>query len=80
MKKALDELVSEFLSELDKHPDVAAELAGVTEPMRARVTGAESEPPCAAEHALDDIAAMCGCASWQYPGQVVRDVKQALKV
>ena len=28
----------------------------------------------AADGALDDIAAACGCAHWEYPGQVVRDV------
>lgn len=31
--------------------------------------------PTAAEKALDDIAAICGCPNWEYPGQVVRDVK-----
>ena len=25
--------------------------------------------------ALDDIAALCGCDEWEYPGQVVRDVQ-----
>lgn len=29
----------------------------------------------AAEKALDDIAATCGCPAWEYPGQVVRDVR-----
>lgn len=28
----------------------------------------------AATDALDQIAALCGCAQWDYPGQVVRDV------
>ncbi len=28
----------------------------------------------AAENALNAIAEMCGCAKWDYPGQVVRDV------
>lgn len=28
-----------------------------------------------AEAALDTIAQLCGCADWEYPGQVVRDVK-----
>lgn len=28
----------------------------------------------AAEMALDAIAEACGCAEWEYPGQVVRDV------
>lgn len=32
----------------------------------------------AAEEALDKIAALCGCPSWDYPGQVVRDVEQAI--
>lgn len=29
----------------------------------------------AAEDALDAIAKLCGCAEWDYPGQVVRDVQ-----
>ena len=29
----------------------------------------------AAEKALDDIAALCGCPEWDYPGQLVRDVR-----
>ena len=29
---------------------------------------------CPAEHALDEIARLCGCPQWDYPGQVVRDV------
>jgi hypothetical protein len=28
----------------------------------------------ASEIALDEIAAACGCAEWDYPGQVTRDV------
>ena len=28
------------------------------------------------EDALDEIAALCGCPTWEYPGQVVRDVQQ----
>lgn len=28
----------------------------------------------AAEKALDEIAQICGCPHWDYPGQVVRDV------
>lgn len=30
----------------------------------------------AALGALDKIATICGCPSWDYPGQVVRDVQQ----
>lgn len=29
----------------------------------------------AATDALDAIAKLCGCPSWQYPGQVMRDVE-----
>lgn len=32
----------------------------------------------AAEKALDDIAALCGCPEWEYPGQVVRDVQAVI--
>lgn len=33
------------------------------------------EPKCAAEETLDEIATLCGCPEWDYPGQVIRDVK-----
>ena len=33
----------------------------------------------AAEIALDEIAAACGCPPWEYPGQVVRDVLGLVK-
>jgi len=29
--------------------------------------------------ALDEIARLCGCPEWNYPGQLVRDVKQLLE-
>lgn len=29
----------------------------------------------AGEEALDEIATLCGCSEWEYPGQVVRDVR-----
>lgn len=31
------------------------------------------------ERALDEIAALCGCPTWEYAGQVVRDVKMVLE-
>jgi len=33
----------------------------------------------ASEIALDQIAKLCGCPEWDYPGQVVRDVECALR-
>lgn len=33
------------------------------------------EPKTPAEEALDDIAKLCGVPEWEYPGQVVRDVR-----
>lgn len=30
------------------------------------------------EQALDEIAVLCGCAEWDYPGQVIRDVQQVV--
>lgn len=36
----------------------------------------QSGEKSAAEAALDDIAALCGCAEWDYPGQVTRDVRR----
>jgi hypothetical protein len=38
-------------------------------------TGPEKD---AGEIALDEIAALCGVAEWDYPGQVVRDVKAVI--
>lgn len=29
--------------------------------------------------AFDEIAAMCGCPQWEYPGQVIRDVKMVVE-
>ena len=40
--------------------------------------GPQDAPKDAAEKALDDIAALCGCPEWEYPGQVVRDVQAAV--
>jgi hypothetical protein len=39
--------------------------------------GASGSGTAAAE-ALDKIATLCGCAAWEYPGQVVRDVAVAV--
>lgn len=33
----------------------------------------------AAEKALDDIAILCGCPQWEYPGQIVRDVERVIR-
>lgn len=34
-----------------------------------------SDEKSAGEKAFDDIAALCGCPEWDYPGQLVRDVE-----
>lgn len=39
----------------------------------------EPENGDAAEQALDAIAALCGCKTWEYPGQVVRDVEAVVR-
>lgn len=39
----------------------------------------EAHPDCPAANALDKIAKMCGAPDWEYPGQVVRDVQDALE-
>lgn len=36
--------------------------------------GHPDHPKTAAEESLDEIAALCGCPEWDYPGQVFRDV------
>ena len=33
------------------------------------------EPPNAAMEAFEQIADICGCRTWDYPGQLVRDVR-----
>ncbi len=35
----------------------------------------DPEEKDAADDALDEIATLCGCPQWDYPGQVVRDVR-----
>lgn len=42
--------------------------------LRAAHAALRDASKSAAEIALDDIAAACGCARWEYPGQVTRDV------
>jgi hypothetical protein len=44
-------------------------------PMEQSATLAGSDP---ATDALDAICKMLGCTTWEYPGQVVRDVKMAV--
>lgn len=53
-------------------PESAAELVPPS-PLREG-----TDHHCAAEDALNEIATMCGCSHWEYPGQVVRDVRKAL--
>lgn len=43
-----------------------------------RLRAATETRNSAAEQALNEIAALCGCPEWEYPGQIVRDVKVAL--
>lgn len=40
--------------------------------------GARAEKS-AAELTLDEIAVLCGCPQWEYPAQVVRDVKNTVE-
>lgn len=70
-------------------PDLARDVLALADALRAaeaRAVAAEAErdearvnlatalAPNAADAALDDIAHACGCAQWEYPAQVARDV------
>jgi hypothetical protein len=39
---------------------------------------AANGPESASQQAFDAIAADCGCAHWEYPGQIVRDVRAVI--
>ena len=52
----------------------ARAVAAEAERDEARVNLATALAPNAADAALDDIAHACGCAQWEYPAQVARDV------
>lgn len=52
-------------------PHYARQINGGARP----VPKATPPPKTAAEEALDEIAALCGCPEWEYPGQVIRDVR-----
>lgn len=49
-------------------PHLARQINGGARPV-------PTKPKTAAEEALDEIAALCGCPEWEYPGQVIRDVR-----
>ncbi len=49
--------------------------------LRARVAELEQMVDChddASTSAFDEIAKLCGCEHWEYPGQVVRDVQSVV--
>jgi hypothetical protein len=56
----------------------ARAVAAEAERDEARVNLATALAPNAADAALDDIAHACGCAQWEYPAQVARDVRAAV--
>lgn len=47
--------------------------------MSQRGESCQGVEPNAAEDALGVIAKLSGCAEWEYPGQVVRDVELIIK-
>jgi hypothetical protein len=59
------ELVLRLVDELEVASSDRADLAG---------NGGD-----AATKAFDAIATLCGCAAWDYPGQLVRDVAEAMR-
>lgn len=59
----------------DELADLRAQVATLTtERDKARADLASALAPNAADDALDAIARACGCAEWEYPVQVQRDV------
>lgn len=61
----------------DAHAQVALRmLRELRDASGSGYTTLRSRSPC--EQALDDIASMCNCATWDYAGQVVRDVAGCL--
>ena len=59
-------------------PDPQEQIRKLTEAIHDITT--EVDVGNAATEALDAIAKLCGCPTWEYPGQVVRDVEGLLKV
>jgi hypothetical protein len=57
---------------LDSFDDQLSEIAEVLRELRQAKDNA-------GVRALDQIAALCGCAEWHYPGQIVRDVEALVK-
>jgi hypothetical protein len=59
----------------DKHLETAEQYRVRAEKAEARVRELEAKlEGSAADDAFNAIAALCGCSSWDYPGQLVRDV------
>jgi hypothetical protein len=57
-----------------KHAREILAALGIADGSNGTDIGIYDASKSAAEIALDDIAAACGCAEWEYPGQVTRDV------
>jgi len=71
----IDDLSRELSEEIEAHRVTrvrAVKAEARVEELEAKLEGS------AADDAFDAIAALLGCPSWDYPGQLVRDVK-ALK-
>lgn len=62
------------MSEFESKKDLDAALLASAE--TASTEAAAKRAASAAERALDEIAALLGVPSWEYPGQVVRDVRE----
>lgn len=70
-------------SRLQRERDALADAQRrLTERERASLAMAQAPIPAvksAAKDALDAISAACGCEEWDYPGQVVRDVRAVVR-
>lgn len=67
----LEELVRWWRSSTELVPAVLTELAGLQLEVDAHNT--------ASTPAFDEIAKLCGCPQWDYPGQLIRDVQNVVQ-
>ena len=75
-----DDFLQRLLDGLDEHLPHADErsvedLVAAVADMALKLDAHED----ASTPAFDEIAKLCGCPEWEYPGQVVRDVERVVK-
>jgi hypothetical protein len=68
LTKDLEQFEAELVKGLELPPEVWEKYKKLTHERIEKVASA-------GEDALNEINKVCGCKSWEYPGQLVRDVK-----